>query len=158
MVSTPAPNRRVTATTDRVMSVMQEFKAFILRGSVVDLAIAVVVGAAFSGIVDALVKDLVTPLIAAIVGQPDFSQIKFTINRSQFLIGDFINAVVNFLLIAAVIFFFVVKPLNALLALRRTEEEAPPEVTNRDCPYCLSVIPTKATRCRFCTAEVAAIA
>ncbi len=136
------------------MSLASEFKAFILRGNVVDLAIAVVIGAAFGGIVTALVKDLITPLIAAIGGQPDFSGIYFTINKSKFLLGDFINSLVSFLVIAAVVFFFVVKPLNALLALRKSETPAGP--TTRDCPFCLSSVPLKATRCAFCTSELTA--
>lgn len=133
---------------------LNEFKAFILRGNVVDLAIAVVIGAAFSGIVTALVKDLVTPLIAAMGGQPDFSALTFTINKSKFLYGDFINSLISFLIIAAVIFFLVIKPLNMLMARRK--QELPPDPTTRECPYCLSEIPIKATRCAFCTAEVPA--
>ncbi len=135
---------------------LNEFKAFILRGNVVDLAIAVVIGAAFSGIVTALVKDLITPLIAALGGQPDFSALTFTINKSKFLYGDFINSLVSFLIIAAVIFFLVIKPLNLLLSRRK--QELPPDPTTRECPYCLSEIPIKATRCAFCTAEVPAAA
>ena len=113
---------------------LKEFRDFILRGNVIDLAIAVVIGVAFKAIIDALVKDLITPLIAAIGGQPDFSQIKFTINRSEFLIGDFINQVVSFLIIAAVIFFLVVRPMNAVMAraARRTEEAAPPAPTKEE--------------------------
>ncbi len=134
---------------------LNEFKAFILRGNVVDLAIAVVIGAAFSGIVTALVKDLITPLIAAIGGQPNFSAISFTINNSHFLIGDFINSVVSFLIIASVIFFLVIKPLNLLMARRK--HALPPDPTTRECPYCLSEIPLKATRCAFCTSEIPTI-
>ena len=134
------------------MKALNDFKAFILRGNVVDLAIAVVIGAAFGTIVTALVKDLITPLIAAIGGQPDFGGIYFTIHTSKFLIGDFINAVVSFLIIAAVVFFFVVRPINALMARRKTE--LPVDPTTRDCPFCLSSIPIKATRCAFCTSEV----
>jgi len=138
------------------MKAINEFKTFILRGNVVDLAIAVVIGAAFGTIITALVKDLITPLIAAIGGQPNFGGIYFTINRSQFLIGDFINAIVTFLIIAAVVFFFVVRPINALMARRKTE--LPVDPTTRDCPFCLSSIPVKATRCAFCTSEVPAMA
>jgi large conductance mechanosensitive channel len=109
----------------------KEFRAFILRGNVVDLAVAVVIGAAFGAVVAAFVKDIVTPLIAAIGGKPDFANLKFTINKSQFLYGEFFNAILSFLIIAAVIFFLVVKPLNALAARRKREEaptpEAPPE-------------------------------
>ena len=133
-----------------------EFKAFILRGNVIDLAVAVVIGAAFGAIVLAFVKDLVTPLIAAIGGQPDFAGIYFTINHSKFLIGDFVNAVVYFLIIAAVIFFLVIKPINFLMTHRKEQVAADP--TTRECPFCLSVIPIKATRCAFCTEEVPAVA
>ena len=109
------------------------FKNFILRGNLVDLAVAVVIGTAFGAVVAALVKDLVTPLIAAIGGQPDFSALTFTINGSKFLYGDFINALLSFLIIAAVIFFFVVKPLNALAARRKAEEPTPePEAPAED--------------------------
>lgn len=137
-------------------SIYDEFKAFILRGNMVDLAIAVVIGAAFGAVVTALVKDLITPLIAAIGGQPDFSQLTFTINHSKFLYGDFINAVIGFVIIAAVIFFFIIKPLNFLMSRRK--QELPPDPTTRDCPYCLSTIPIAATRCAFCTQEVPAAA
>jgi large conductance mechanosensitive channel len=135
------------------MKIVDEFKAFILRGNVVDLAIAVVIGAAFSGIVTALVKDLITPLIAAIGGQPNFSDIHFIIHHSTFLIGDFINSVVSFLIIATVVFFLVLKPINALQA-RRKSGEAPPDPTTKDCPYCLSTIPIRATRCAYCTQDL----
>ena len=133
---------------------MKGFRAFILRGNVLDLAVAVVMGAAFGAVVTALVKDLITPLIAAIVGQPDFSQIKFTVNGSEFAIGDFINAIVSFLLIAAAVYFFVVLPVNTLMA-RLKRGEAPPDPTTKSCPECLSTIPIAARRCAFCTATVA---
>lgn len=135
------------------MKLVDEFKAFILRGNVIDLAIAVVIGAAFGAIVTALVSDLITPLIAAIGGQPDFSAIYFTIHHSVFRIGDFINAVLSFLIIAAIIFFLVIKPINALQA-RRKSGEAPPDPTTKDCPYCLSTIPLRASRCAYCTQEL----
>jgi large conductance mechanosensitive channel len=138
------------------MKALNEFKEFILRGNVVDLAVAVVIGLAFGSIVTALVKDLVTPLIAAIFKQPDFSALTFTINNSKFLYGDFINAVVSFLIIAAVIFFLVVRPLNALLA--RTKKGPEPVATAKDCPYCLSSIPIAATKCAFCTSDLSAAA
>ncbi len=136
------------------MNALREFKAFILRGNVVDLAVGVVIGVAFGAVVTALVKDLITPLIAAIGGQPEFFNLSFTINKSKFLYGDFINAVVSFLIIAAVVFFLVVRPVNWLMTRRKTE--LPTDPTTRDCPYCLSSIPVKATRCAFCTAEVPA--
>jgi large conductance mechanosensitive channel len=112
---------------------LKEFREFILRGNVVDLAIAVVIGAAFTGVVNALVADVITPLIAAIGGQPDFSRLKFTINGSQFLYGDFLNALVSFLIVSAVIFFLVVKPMNAFFAMRKREEApAEPEAPAED--------------------------
>ncbi len=131
---------------------LKGFKEFILRGSVVDLAVGVVVRAAFNSIVTALVKDLLTPFIAAIVKQPDFSKLTFTINGSQFLYGDFLNALISFLIIAAAVYFFVVVPLNALS--RKMHKGPPPEATTRPCPECLSDIPIKAHRCAFCTATV----
>lgn len=130
---------------------VSEFRQFILRGNLVDLAIAVVIGTAFGALVTALVKDLITPLIAAAGGEPDFSALKFTINGSQFLYGEFLNALFAFLVVAAVVFFFVVKPVNALMERYRTE--TPTEQETRDCPECLSQIPTAARRCAFCTAE-----
>jgi large conductance mechanosensitive channel len=128
---------------------LQGFKQFLLRGNVVDLAVAVVIGGAFGAVVAALVKDLLTPLIAAIVGQPDFSAIQFTVNGSKFLIGEFINAMVSFLLVAAAIYFFVVAPMNAIMA-RRRRGEAPPDPTTKKCPECLSEVPIAARRCAFC--------
>jgi large conductance mechanosensitive channel len=122
-----------------------------LRGNVVDLAVAVVIGAAFGAVVTALVKDLITPLIA-IPGKTDFSALKFTIRKSTFAYGDFLNALIAFVSIAAAVFFFVVRPLNALMARFKTEPEV--ESTTRDCPECLSSIPRAATRCAFCTAKV----
>lgn len=132
---------------------LKDFRKFILRGNVVDLAVAVVVGGAFGAIVTALVKDLVTPLIAAIGGQPDFSGLTFTINNSKFMYGDFLNSVISFILIAAVIFFLVVQPLNKLMSrLQPAEEvETPAE---RQCPECLSGIPSAAKRCRYCGVAV----
>jgi len=132
---------------------LKGFKQFILRGNVLDLAVAVVIGAAFGAVVTALVKDLITPLIAAIVGKPDFSAIQFTIHDSKFLIGDFINALVSFLLIAAAIYFFVIVPVNALTA-RMRRGEAPPDPTTKKCPECLSEVPIAAKRCAFCTSAL----
>lgn len=128
---------------------MKGFKAFLLRGNVVDLAIAVVIGVAFGAVVTAFVKDLVTPLIAAIGGKPDFGALYFTVNHSKFLYGDFINAIIAFLVIAAVIYFFVVLPLNALIA--RSRKEPPADPTTKKCTECLSEIPIGARRCAFCT-------
>jgi large conductance mechanosensitive channel len=132
---------------------LNEFKKFLLRGNVLDLAVAVVIGAAFGAVVSSLVKDLLTPFITAIVGKPDFSALTFTINGSEFRYGAFINAVLSFVLIAAAIFFFVVKPVNALTArLHRGDE--PPDPTTKPCPECLSEIPVAAHRCRYCTSEL----
>lgn len=132
---------------------LKDFKQFIMRGNVVDLAVAVVVGSAFGAVVTALVEDFVTPLIAAIGGQPDFSKLKFTVNGSQFLYGDFINALISFLTIAAVIFFFVVHPLNKLQE-RRNQGKAAPDPTTKQCPKCINDVPIKATRCGFCTSTI----
>ena len=126
------------------------FKQFILRGNVLDLAVAVVMGAAFGAVVTALVKDLLTPLIAAVAKAPDFSAVSFQINGSKFLIGDFINSLISFLLIAVAVYFFVIMPLNALMA-RLNRGEAPPDPTTKKCPECLSDIPIAARRCAFCT-------
>jgi large conductance mechanosensitive channel len=130
------------------MTVLKEFKQFLLRGNVVDLAVGVVVGAAFGAVVSALVKDLITPLIAAIIKAPDFSGLYFTLNGSQFLYGDFINALISFVLVASAIFFFVVKPVNLLVA--RSRQESPVEATTKKCPECLSEIPIGARRCSHC--------
>jgi large conductance mechanosensitive channel len=128
---------------------MKGFKQFIMRGNVLDLAVAVVMGAAFGAVVTALVKDLITPLIAAIVKERDFSTIQFEVNASKFLIGDFINALVSFLLISAAVYFFVILPMNSLMA-RLRRGEAPPDPTTKECPECLSTIPIAAKRCAFC--------
>lgn len=127
---------------------MRGFKAFLLRGNVVDLAVAVVIGIAFAAIVTAFVKDLVTPLIAAAGGEPDFSSLSFTVNNSRFMYGDFINAVLAFLIIVAVIYFLVVVPYTALVGRFRTQP--PADLTAKKCPECLSEIPKDARRCAFC--------
>src|SRR3954452_13966146 len=133
---------------------LQEIRAFILRGNLVDLAVAVVVGTAFTALVNSFVKSIVTPLIAAVFGEADFGNLAFTINGSQFTYGEFINALLTFLSVAAVVFFLVVKPVNALMDRRRTEPPVDEHV--RPCPQCLSEIPVEARRCSFCTVEVAA--
>ena len=135
---------------------VQEFKQFVLRGNVIDLAIAVVIGAAFGAVVTSLVEDIITPVIAAVGGQPDFARLTFTINDSVFRYGEFVNAVIAFLTIAAAVFFLVVKPVNALLTRARTEPPADP--LTRKCPECLSEIQLGARRCAFCTAEVPPVA
>ena len=131
---------------------LKEFRTFILRGNLVDLAVAVVVGAAFGAVVTALVSDIITPIIAAVGGKPDFSSLSFTINGSKFAYGDFFNALLSFLIIAATVFFFVIKPVGALLERYSTERDV--EVETRECPECLSAIPHTARRCAFCTSEV----
>ncbi len=133
---------------------MKGFKQFLLRGNVVDLAVAVVIGGAFGAVVTALVKDLITPLIAALVGKPDFSAIQFEVNKSRFLVGDFINAVVAFLLVASAIYFVIVLPMNAINE-RRKRGEAPADPTTKACPECLSTVPIAAKRCAFCTSVLA---
>lgn len=128
---------------------MKGFRQFLLRGNVVDLAVAVVVGAAFGAVVTALVKDFMTPLIAAIGGKPDFSGLYFTINNSKFMYGDFVNAVVSFLIIAAVVYFLIILPMNTLVSMSRKQPPADP--TTRKCSECLSEIPIGARRCAYCT-------
>ncbi|MBN8866198.1 MAG: large conductance mechanosensitive channel protein MscL [Solirubrobacterales bacterium] len=125
---------------------LQGYREFITRGNVIDLAVAVVIGAAFTALVNSIVADLLTPIIAAVIGEPDFSALSFTIHGSEFTYGNFINALIAFVSISAVIYFFVIVPMNHF----KREEEA----THRDCPECLSEIPRKATRCAHCTAEV----
>jgi large conductance mechanosensitive channel len=134
------------------MKLANEFKQFLLRGNVVDLAVAVVIGAAFGAVVTALVEDFITPLIAAIGGEQDFSALHFTVNNSVFRYGDFINKLITFLAIAAVVFFLVIVPLNALIA--RSRREPTPDPSTRKCPECLSEIPLEARRCAFCASEV----
>jgi large conductance mechanosensitive channel len=145
---------RITAGLRAGGGVLGEFKTFLLRGNVVDLAVGVVIGVAFSGVVQAFVKDLITPLIAAIGAQPDFAELFVTLNRSRIRYGDFINAVLAFIIIAAVVFFFVVLPMNRLVAFSRRNEPAP-AVTTRECPECLSKVPLQARRCAFCTSPIA---
>jgi large conductance mechanosensitive channel len=130
---------------------LKGFGQFLMRGNVIDLAVAVVIGAAFGAVVTALVKDLITPLIAALVGKPDFSAIGFTINSSRFAIGDFINAIVGFVLVAAAIYFFVVAPMNAMVSRFKKPDAAP---ALRECPECLSDVALAARRCKFCTAVI----
>ncbi len=133
---------------------LKEFRDFVLRGNVVDLAVAVVIGAAFGAVVNAVVEDLITPLIAAVGGQSDFASLDFTINGSTFRYGDLINKLLTFVIVAGVVFFAVVKPLNAVMA--RLRPERPVDKPTRECPECLSDIPQAARRCAFCTAQVVA--
>lgn len=131
-----------------------DFKKFLLRGNVIDLAVAVVIGAAFTGVVQAMVKGLITPLIGAFYSQDRFSQAYFTINGSQFLYGEVVNAVVNFLIVAAIIFFLVVTPTNKLVEFSKRKKAAEEPKTQK-CPQCLSEIPVKAVRCAHCTSKIA---
>ena len=131
---------------------MEGFKKFLLRGNVVDLAIAVVIGAAFGAVVQALVKSFITPPIGIFGGVPDFAALYFTVNNSKFMIGEFINALLSFVILAAVVYFFAVVPINKLM--ERSRPEPAPSPPSRDCPECLSKIPEAARRCAFCTAEV----
>ena len=132
-----------------------EFKQFLLRGNVVDLAVGIVIGAAFAALVQAAVTDLLTPLVAAIFGQPDFNDLTFTINGSTFRYGHFLNVLIAFVTVAMVVFFFVVKPINRLMSLAQRRES--PDPNTRKCPQCLSEIPVDAHRCAFCTSEVAPV-
>lgn len=132
---------------------MSGFKKFLLRGNVVDLAIAVVIGGAFGSVVTALVKDIITPIVGAFGGLPDFSAWAITVNGSRVLIGDFVNAVLAFAVLAAVIYFLVVLPVERMMERFKPSPTPAPETT-RECPHCLSKIPKAANRCAFCTAEV----
>jgi large conductance mechanosensitive channel len=134
------------------VKLIREFKQFLLRGNVVDLAVAVVIGAAFGAVVTALVADLITPLIAAIFGEQDFSALTFTLNDSIFKYGAFLNALIAFIMIAAVVFFLIVRPINSLIA--RSRKQPPADPTTRKCPECLSEIPIEAHRCKFCSSQV----
>lgn len=133
--------------------VVKEFRDFLFRGNVVDLAVAVVIGAAFGAVVNSLVGDLITPLIGMILGKQDFSALKFTLNDSEFMYGNFINVVITFVLTAAAIFFIIVKPMNIMIARRKSGDVAEP--TTKVCPECLSEIPLEARRCAFCTTVLA---
>ncbi len=133
---------------------MQGFKQFLLRGNVVDMAVGIVIGAAFGTVVSSFVKDLLTPFIAAVVRTPDFSNIAFEINSSKFLIGDFVNSLISFLLIAAAVYYAVVLPVNALVA--RMTRQPPADPTTKKCPECLSEIPIQARKCAFCTSPLPA--
>lgn len=134
---------------------MNDFKKFLLRGNVVDLAVGIIIGVAFGAVVTAFVEGIVTPLIAAVVGQPDFSAIGVTLNGSRLEIGRVLNAVISFITVAAVVFFLVVKPVNHLTARARTE--VPAEPTLRKCPECLMEVPRAARRCAHCTSVLAAV-
>ena len=131
---------------------LKDFKQFVLRGNMLDLAVAVVLGVAFTAVITALVKDLITPLISAIGGNADFSSLTFTIHHSTFRYGDFLNYLISFVIIAAAVFFLVVMPVNALV--ERSRREAPADPTTKRCPECLSEIPLEARRCAYCTSQL----
>jgi large conductance mechanosensitive channel len=150
VMSSDGITSRLRAGGHGALGILGQFQAFLLRGNVVDLAIGVVIGVAFGNVVTGLVKDLITPLIAALGGQPDFGGLFFTINRARFRYGDFIDAFITFVIIAAVVFFLVVLPMNHLVAFREGRRpQSPP--TTRECSECLSKIPRQARRCPFCT-------
>jgi large conductance mechanosensitive channel len=136
-----------------VKDTLKGFKEFILRGNAIDLAVGIVIGAGFSGVVNALVKDLITPIIGAFINTGDFSNLAFTINGSKFAYGDFINALISFVLVAAVVYFFVITPMNILIA--KMHKQPPADPANKKCPECLSEIPIAAKRCAFCAQIVA---
>jgi large conductance mechanosensitive channel len=138
------------------MTLIDEFKSFLLRGNVVDLAVAVIIGVAFGAVVNSLVTDLITPLIAAIVGKPSFSDLTFDIGDATFFYGNFLDTVFTFVTVAAAVFFFVVVPYNRFVAMMR--KEPPPDPTTRKCPECLSEIAIEAKRCAFCTTPIATVA
>jgi large conductance mechanosensitive channel len=136
-----------------IKGMFKGFKQFILRGNVIDLAVGIMIGGAFNGVVSTLVKDLMTPFVAAIAAQPNFSNLTFTIHGSQFLYGDFLNNLIAFLILALTIYFFVVLPVNKLN--ERMQKGPPPEATTKQCSECLSNIPIKARRCAYCTSLLA---
>ncbi len=131
---------------------LKEFKQFLLRGNVVDLAVGIVIGASFGAVVTSFVKDMITPLIAAVGGKTDFSSLSFTIHNSRFLYGDFLNSIISFVILAAIIFFFIIKPVNVLIEKSRSKKPLDP--TTKKCPECFSEIPKEAKRCAYCTSEL----
>jgi large conductance mechanosensitive channel len=133
---------------------LKGFKTFLFRGNVVDLAVAVVIGAAFGAVVNSLVTHIVTPIIAALVGKPDFSAIQVSLNGTPIMLGNFINDLIAFILVAAAIYFFMVAPMNAWME-RKKRGEAPADPTSKKCPECVSEIPIAAKRCAFCCQAVA---
>ncbi len=129
---------------------LKGFRDFIMKGNVVDMAVGVVIGVSFGAVVTAMVKDLITPLIGVFGGTPDFSGVSFTLNNSKFYVGDFLNTLISFLLLSAVIYFAVILPMNRLT--KKMKGDVKPEPTEKQCAECLSMIPIKAMRCKFCTA------
>jgi large conductance mechanosensitive channel len=146
----PGRAERMSPAPDSVRLVMGGFKKFLLRGNLIDLAVAVVIGVAFNAVVQSLVKSIITPLIGALGGTPNFSALHFTINNSVFTYGSFIDALLSFVIIAAVVYYLVVMPVNRLNTLTQRNKKA----TERQCPECLSNIPVAARRCMYCTAPV----
>jgi len=136
---------------------LKGFKEFIMRGNVIDLAVAVIIGAAFTGIVNSLVNDIINPLLAAIIGKPDFTDLSFTLRGSQIMYGSFLTAVINFLMVAGAVYFLIVKPINLAKELA-ARGEAPASPTTRACPQCLAEVPIAATRCQACTQELPPVA
>ncbi len=134
------------------MKALGGFKKFILRGNVVDMAVGIVIGASFGAVVTSLVENLITPLIAALVKAPDFSELMFTINGNKFMYGNFLNALISFIIVAAAIYFFVVKPINMLM--ERAKKEEPSDPTTKKCPKCISEVSIKATKCAHCTSDI----
>jgi large conductance mechanosensitive channel len=133
---------------------MGGFRKFLFRGNLIDLAVAVVIGVAFNAVIQALIADIITPLITAIAGKPNFSSLSFTVNKSHFAYGSFLNALISFVIIAAVVYYLIVSPATRITDLTTRQKEA----TERDCPECLSSIPIKAKRCMYCTSEVPPVA
>lgn len=133
-------------------NLLKDFKQFLLRGNVIDLSVGVVMGAAFGAVVNAIVADLLTPLIAAIARVPDFSSLFFTINGSQFKYGHFFNALISFILVSTAVFFFIVKPMNILIS--KSRKEAPVDPTTKKCPECMAEIPINAKRCMYCAQKI----
>jgi large conductance mechanosensitive channel len=154
-VAAPAIEKRANSPGDSLEEdMLKGFRDFILRGNVVDLAVAVIIGAAFNAIVTSFVKDVLTQLIAAVVGKPDFKDVVFMLNGTPIYIGNFLNAAISFLIVASVVYFAIVLPLNTLLArLKKPEPEAPSSI--KTCPECLSEIPLAAKRCAHCAQPVA---
>lgn len=142
---------RLASSFEEGTKVMKDFKAFILRGNVIDLAVGVIIGAAFSAIVNSLVQDILTPLLG-FVGSPDFSNLNFPAGKDSVEYGKFLNAVISFLLISGAVFFLIVRPVNHLMNRKKTEPDV--ESTTRECPECLSSVPRRARRCAFCTSEL----
>jgi large conductance mechanosensitive channel len=149
-ISFAQPVKSIIQGRCRIVSILADFKKFLMRGNLVELAVAFVIGVVFAALVKAFIADLITPIIGLIFGKPDFGALSFTINSSHFFYGDFLNNLITFITTAAAVFFFVVKPYNALMARRATEDP-----DSKECPECTSTIPIGARRCPLCTSELA---